>query len=137
MTLPAFFPNVRYVPRILEDGISLEEVCALAQTPCKASGRWTQRQIVIQPDDTPFVQAEPGDWAKVKIGTPADLNERDSARWALGVLAYLLFDGVARASVKGLPWSRVAMPTGPAPKSVRPLTNAERQRRHRQLSREA
>lgn len=66
-----------------------------------------------------------------QITVPAALNDRDAARYALTVLAYSLFDGVARASVAGQPWSRPAAPKG-RPKLGRARSNAERQHAYRQ-----
>lgn len=133
MSLPLFFPNVKYVKSIDRSGaITLEQLCEKAQTRCQAIGRWTQRPVVISKasDSPPWVNAEPGDWATVEIGVPPLGNDVKEARWALGVLAFVIFDGVARASVHGQEWARIEKPRGPSP-TGRALSNAERQRKFR------
>lgn len=106
MSLPVFFPAVRYVPKIEGQTIPLHQLCTLAGESCEAIGAWTQRPIVLCDNTTPALISEPGDWGAVKIVTPIGLSQQDQARWALGALAHVLFDGVARATVKGKKWSR-------------------------------
>jgi hypothetical protein len=98
-------------------------------------GRWVNREIIVvrasEPGEESIV-CEPGDWQKVLIATPANCaGEVASARWALGALAYAVFDGVARASIAGQAWARAAVPPGPSPASRAPMSNAQRQQRFR------
>lgn len=134
MTLPVFFPQPRYVAELPRLGaLPLAELCLQAGVPCAALGAWTQRPVVLADGgQAPWIKAEPGDWGTVEIGVPAQrMSPRTRAQWALGALAYVLFDGVARASIAGAAWAETEAPRGPAPASKRPLTNAERQRRLR------
>ena len=96
-------------------------------------GAWTQRPVVLADGgEAPWIKAEPGDWGLVEIGVPAKrASPMARAQWALGALAYVLFDGVARASISGAAWAKAEMPRGASPAAKRPLTNAERQRRLR------
>ena len=141
MTLPVFFPHPRYVKSLPRDGaLPLADVCALAGVPCAALGAWTQRPILMtvladgdaQDGAQPWIQLEPGDWGAVALGIPAKrATPAARAQWALGALAYVLFDGVARVSIAGAAWARAEAPRGAVPAAQRPLTNAERQRRLR------
>jgi hypothetical protein len=135
MPLPLFFPAVRYKPSIAEDGrVSLEAICDEAGVHCGAVGAWTQRAVrIVEGGEKGWILAEPGSWGTVEIGVPQSdwATSRRRARWALGAMAYMLFDGVARASIAGQQWVRVAVPPGRAPSEGLALSNAERQRRHR------
>lgn len=112
---PLFLPIPEIVSCLPAEGgdfVSLKELCALAQTPCKASGAWTQRPIRWIRSGvagSALVEPEPG---RAQISVPEHLSDRDAARYALTVLAYSLFDLVARASVAGQPWSRPASQRG-------------------------
>ena len=103
MALPLFFPTIKYVKRLdRSSAMPLEALCALAGVPCHALGRWTQRPVILcdaAPDGEPWIRAEPGDWNAVEVGLPLLPNNVARARWALGALAFAVFDGVARASV--------------------------------------
>lgn len=139
MSLPVFFPPVRFQRAIVESGIPLSALCQLAGLHCKAIGRWVNREIVVRQANASAEESivcEPGDWQKVLIATPIGVaNDQARARWALGALAFAIFDGVARASIAGQPWARAAMPRGPStPKRVA-MSNAQRQRRWRQRER--
>lgn len=105
----------------------------MANTQCEALGAWTQRPIVLSDskDQPPWLWAEPGDWGAVHIGAPLMSNPVRQARWALGALAYVLFDGVARASVNAKEWARIERPRGRQQQARRAKTNAERQGRFR------
>lgn len=136
MALPLFFPDVRYVPRLSRDGaMTLEELCELASVRCQALGAWVRRPVIlleVAPGAKPWIQAEPGGWGAVQIGVPRTKGSKHAARWALGALAYSgLFDQVARASVFGQDWARIEVSRGRRPDGLRPLSNSERQRRHR------
>jgi len=105
----------------------------MAGVECRAFGKWVNRPVVIRASgDVARIAAEPGDWGAVEITMPASIrSKREQARFALGALAYSLFDGVARASVAGHEWSRASMPRGRRPGTARPKTNSERQRAFR------
>ena len=131
MSLPIFFPAPIYVRQIRGRGRgrSIEQLCQLAGVQCRAIGNWVNRRVVIRVmGDRISVAAEPGDWGTVAITIPESIVvEQEQARFALGALAYSLFDGVARASVAGQAWSRAATPPGRRPGAARPKSNAERQ----------
>lgn len=131
MPLPLFFPPVRYVKALDRSAaVPLERLCAMAGASCKASGAWTQRPVIVRDAGhaTPWIHAEPGEWNAVEIGVPSLKSDRERARWALGAMAFMLFDGVARASIAGEPWARIARPRGRSPASRRPRSVAERVR---------
>ena len=139
MPLPVFFPPTRYVQTLPRTGaLPLAQLCAQAGVACAALGGWTLRPIVLADGgQTPWIKAEPGDWGVVEIGVPAKrATPAARAQWALGALAYVLFDGVARASIAGAEWARAEVPKGALPARQRPLSNAERQRRSRANRRE-
>ena len=131
MALPAFFPSIRYVPHLVGETTSIAKVCADAGVECAAIGEWAQRPLMVLEGEAPSITSEPSDWGVVKIVAPLGLTQRNRARWALGAMAYALFDGVARASIANQNWTRVALPRGRKPGSQKPLTTAERQTRHR------
>ena len=139
MSLPVFFPPVRFQQSVSERGVPLTAICAMAGVPCKALGRWVNREIIVQQaaaQGEESIVCEPGDWQKVLVVTPVDVgSDRARARWALGALAFAVFDGVARASIAGQPWARAALPRGPATSRRAPLSNAQRQQRWRQRGR--
>ena len=111
----------------------LDELCRVAGVECRAFGHWRKRPVVIRAQGAAIrANAEPGDWGAVEVVVPGNVrSERERARLALGVLAYSLFDGVARASIAGCAWSRAAMPRGRRPGTARARTNTERQREYR------
>lgn len=138
MALPLFFPPVRYVKTIdRKNAIPLDSLCDLARTRCEAFGSWTQRLIVMHDAEgrEPWLLAEPGDWGAVEIGVPSLGSTVAKARWALGALAFVLFDGVARATLQGKEWARIERPRGRPSHGGRALTNAERQHRFRSKTR--
>ncbi len=131
MTLPAFFPSIRYVPHLPGETTPLAKVCAHAGVECAAIGEWAQRPLMVLEGETPSITSEPSDWGVVRLVAPLGLTPRDRARWSLGAMAYALFDGVARASIANQEWTRVAFPRGRKPGSQKALTTAKRQARHR------
>lgn len=133
MSLPVFFPAPVYVRQIRGRSRTISELCQIAGVECRAFGNWVNRPVVIRASgDITRIAAEPGDWGAVEITMPASIHsEREQARFALGALAYSLFDGVARASVAGHEWSRAALPRGRRPGTARPQSNSERQRAFR------
>lgn len=131
MSLPVFFPQPIYRPSLPSDqDQALSDVCAQAGAPCRASGAWTRRPIRILRGPVFTIEAEPGYQGRVQITVPASYSNQRAARLALGALAYALFDGVARASIKNEAWRRAAAPVG-RPKSPTALNGAERQKRWR------
>ena len=88
------------------------------------------RKIYIRQADKITIMREPGTIGTVAI-TLNELDEKASATLALGILAYVVFDYVARESVRGRPEMKTAPPRGRPPKP-RVLNGAERQRRWRE-----
>ena len=134
MSLPAFWPTPKYRPFVSPDGaIPLYDLCDRAGVPCKASGEWTRRAVVMVPsdDDDGSITVDVAH-GTVAIGVPMHWGGTDvqDARYALGALAYGLFDLVARESIKGQPWAQIRRPPGPR-RTGTALTNTERQRRYR------
>ena len=114
-------------------GLPLEALCAQAGTGCAAIAAWAQRPIGLKDGgSTPWIAAEPGDWGAVHVGVPSSrATGQARAQWALGALAYVLFDGVARASIAGASWAKVERPPGAAPANRRARSVAERLRARR------
>ncbi len=140
MSLPVFFPAPIYVPAIENRGgaLSLEQLCLWAGVECQGVGRWIQRPVVIRAGNALLVRSEPSDYGAVEVTLPVSVaGEREQARWALGAMAYSVFDQVARASVAGQAWARAALPPGRRPGGARPKTLAERQRAFRVARRAA
>jgi hypothetical protein len=131
MSIPLFFPPVRYVPRLAltSRATTLRALCASAGVACKASGPWTERVVDVLPGKALEMVAEPGDGAPVQIAVPPG-NGRQRARLALAAMAYGLHDLVARQSIRGEPWTRIALPRGRIPSGTA-LSARERQRRFR------
>ena len=130
MSIPLFLPLATVVPALeLRRPITLQQLCADAGVRVRASGAWTQRRVEIVKGRSLSVTAEPGDNGQVKIAL-AHTTDQSDARTALAVMAYVLHDLVAKESIRGASWSRVALPRG-RPKTGQALTLAERQRRFR------
>jgi hypothetical protein len=134
----AFFPPARIVASLDTRGaITLRELLERAGAPCRASGRWTERPVVLVPGSAD-IEREPGDWGAVRIGVPsrmapraaAPATSRAMARHACLAMAYGLMDIVARESLRGLPWAKPAAPRG-RPRSGTTMTNAQRQAAYR------
>lgn len=129
-----YYPVPRYVVKIAgDDGITLRQLCTTSGVPCRASGDGTERQVELVLDSEPFIQAQPGGWGPVSIGVPSRFSRspRAAARYALGAMAYGLFDGVARESIKNEPWSKVEVLGRRKSSGGRAMTPAERQRKQR------
>lgn len=138
MALPLFFPPVRYVKCIdASHAVSIELLCQMADTRCEAFGPWTQRPVVLRDamNTSPSMEAEPGDWGTVQICAPYPKEKIRQARWALGALAFVLFDGVARATVAGKTWAKIERLRGRSKDARRPRNIAERQERFRSRAR--
>ena len=133
MSLPVFFPAPIYVRQIRGRSRTIAELCRAAGVECRAFGNWVNRPVVTHAiGNSTRIAAEPGDWGAVEITMPTSVKSgQEQARFALGALAYSLFDGVARASVAGHEWSRAALPRGRRPGAARPKSNAERQQAFR------
>jgi len=135
MKLPLFFPHPTYVAKLPRRGaLPLAKVCALAGVACRATGRWTERLVIMDSDDKlpqGAVWAEPsGGTVRIMVPSAYNGSGRARARYALGVLAYVLFDLVSRESIRGEDWTTINAPVG-RPRAVRALNGAERQRRFR------
>lgn len=111
MSIPLFFNPPTYVKSIPtldgDDEVSLFDLCGKLATPCRASGAWIQRPVYLRKDSTlhsPLIFAEPRN-GPVLIILPESLWEN---RWqiALSIMAYAMFDLVARQSIIGQPWNR-------------------------------
>jgi len=127
MSTPLFFPSPRYRRSLPTAGaVSVRELCALAGVPCRASGGWTERPVVVVRADAYAIEAQPGGWGAVRILVPRSLGRGEVHRHALAALAFGLMDPVARQSIRGQPWARPAMPRG------RPATGTARSSRERQ-----
>jgi hypothetical protein len=131
MSIPLFFPAVRYVPRLALSprATTLRALCESAGVACKASGAWTERIVDVVAAQALEIAAEPGDGAPVRISVPPG-NRRHRARLALAAMAYGLHDLVARQSIRGESWTRIALPRGRIPSGAA-LSTRERQRRFR------
>ena len=133
MATPIFFPPPHYeiAPgRARTKLYRLHALCAAAGVPCRASGDWIRRRVFVRTGGEYDICVQPGYCGDVVVTVPAG-EEKPAARQALAVLAYGLFDGVARESIRGAPWARPAAPPG-RPRSGRAKTTAERQRAFRQ-----
>ncbi len=135
MALPLFFPiptiiSARITLRGSEQTLSLRELCKAAGCECRATGEWTNRPVVIDTSRTDYIEIGQADWMPVRIGVVSTAKPIEQARYALGAMAYAVFDVVARQSIAGLAWSRVASARGRPPLS-KALTGAQRQRRFR------
>ncbi len=108
---------------------TVRSLCAAAGIECRASGAWIERPIDVRRDRPFDFCAEPGGYGKVRITLPAS-DPVTAARDALCVLAYGLHDLVAKESIRGQTWSRVAPPLG-RPKQRKSMPGKERQRRFR------
>lgn len=130
MSTPLFFPIVSYAPHLpLNNPLTVSELCAMAGVRCRASGAWTKRQVEVVFGNRIQVIAEPGDWGNVQIVVKIK-SKVEGYRFALAIMAYSIQDLVAKESIKGTPWSRIAIPRG-RPKTGQALTTKERQRRFR------
>ena len=133
MATPIFFPPARYEiapDRARARLYRLHALCAAAGVPCRASGDWVRRRVFVRTGGEYEICAQPGYCGDVVVTVPAG-EEKPAARQALAALAYGLFDGVARESIRGAPWARPAAPPG-RPRRGQAKTTAERQRAFRQ-----
>lgn len=132
MAVPLFFPPVQYVPSLPSAGAqSVRQLCEIAGIECRASGAWCDRQVSWETGGPMHIKATPGSRGAVHITLPKPLAPVQLARELLVVMAYGVFDGVARESVRGVDWSRNITPRG-RPKLARAKSNAQRQRAWRE-----
>jgi hypothetical protein len=111
------------------DSRTVEELCREAGIACRVTGPSTKRTINLRYSKTVKACREPGLAGTVTLGLPETVPHK-RAVLALGVLAYSVFDYVARESLRGLPESRPSAPRG-RPRKPQPLTGAERQKNWR------
>jgi len=145
MSIPLFFPPPHYVKSLprTETGnaYSLLSLCESIGIPCRASGDWVGRKVIIEFDTSIAnltITAEPGSQGSVQVTIP----EKDRAhgnKIALAAMAYAMHDLVAKQSIVNQQWNKLAPKKG-RPKTSRPKTNKERQqklRRKQQLNQQA
>ena len=140
MSMPLFFPMPMPVAQLdnLDKALTLAEICQLAGVPCRASGPWTKRRVVMTSGETALILAEAAPRTGVMVQVPRHFlgghlkqNSRiKQARYVLAALAYGAMDLVARESVRGALWARPGTPRG-RPRTGKALSNCERQRRFR------
>ena len=154
MSIPLFLPQPTYVKLPLTNAgelITLKELCEKLKTPCRASGLWVDRLVRIiliennlktendlntnnlnKKTTLPLIEKESGDWGEVRITLLSKQFKSQTKiyQMALGIMAYSVFDLVARESIRGLPWAKVSAPKG-KPRARSPLSSKERQRRFR------
>lgn len=129
--LPAVLPKVRIVKRVSRGRqLTVGLLCRAAGIECKVTGPAVGRRIYLYRSGEIDVAREPGSFGAVAVGLPEG-NDRDCAVLALGLLAYSVFDYVARESMRGRPEARFSLSVG-RPRKARPLSGAERQRRWRE-----
>lgn len=138
MSIPFLLPIPTIVSfQLAVDGelLPLATLCERAGVACRASGAWIERKVrlITESDRNEIsVQKEAGDWGEVRIFMPPQKNKQDAYRLALSVMAYSVFDYVARESIRHAEWRKIPSPKGRVKNSLKaPLTNAERQRLHR------
>ncbi len=134
MSFPAFWPTPQYLPFVPSDGaIPIHELCERAGLPCKASGEWAKCLIIVvrcNDDDGHVVVDVTKGLIRVEVPKRWGGTDALDARYALGALAYSLFNLVARESIKGQEWAKIARSPGPR-RSGAALTSRERQQRYR------
>ena len=131
MSTPLAFPAPRYVKRLKPPSgdCSLRRLCRVAGVNCRASGPWTQRVVWVVWGPVTQITAEASPRTGVEIHVAGKTTAVVRARYALAAMAYLLMDGVARESLRGVSWARPAPKPG-RPKTGRALSVSERQRRY-------
>ena len=143
MSIPLFFPPPIYRAITPSTGgvtVPIRALCELAGARCKASGDWTRRPVELVSggaNSAIRIEAAPGGWGLVRITLPFDrVNQQPAARLALAAMAFAVMDPVCRQSIANEVWARPSAPRG-RPKSSAAMSNAERQRRFREKSRNA
>lgn len=130
MSIPLFFRPATIVEHLdARRGRPVRDWLARAGAPCRASGAWVERRVVVV-RGAALVERQPGEWGNVRIGVPRGLDPRAEARLVVGALAYGIGDLVCRESLRGAPWARPRPPRG-RPRSGAALSGRERQRAFR------
>ena len=129
--IPVNLPPTSVVA-IAPDGEShtVESLCREAGIACRVTGPSTQRRVNLRYGRIITACREPGASGTVTLELPERVPHK-RALLALGVLAYSVFDYVARESMRGLPESRPSTPRG-RPRKPLPVPGAERQRAWRE-----
>jgi hypothetical protein len=129
--LPALLPQAQIVRRALRQGrrLTVEALCRELAIECRVTGPCIKRKVYVRQASELVVEREPGAMGTVSMGLNRS-GKKDQAVLALGILAYVVFDYVARESVRGLPEMKTSPPVG-RPRKTRILSGAERQRRWR------
>ena len=132
--IPAMFPPAKLVVEVPRgSATTVESLCRQAGIECRVTGPSASRVVYLRSSPHLEVHQEPGNSGAVSVGLPGELPRNDPRKAAtrvLAVLAYVVFDYAARESVRGWPEMLVSLPRG-RPRSPRPMTGAERQRRWR------
>jgi len=128
--IPAMFPPASIAVTIPRGQThTIETLCRQAGIECRVTGPSASRVIYLRRTPRLEIHRKPGLMGPVSVGSP-EKKPRERAVLALAVLAYVVFDYAARESVRGWSEMRVSLPLG-RPRSPRPMTGAERQRRWR------
>lgn len=128
--IPVFLPKVKIVTKVrMGREFTIEKLCQLAKIECKATGPSIRRIVSIFDSDELVIEREPGELGKVGIGLKTLAKKAEI--FALGVLAYAVFDYAARETMRDLPESKSVFPVG-RPRKPRALSGAERQGRYRE-----
>ena len=130
--LPAILPKVKIVKQARLEGrvLTVHSLCDMAKIECRVTGPSTERKVFLKVGDHIEATREPGPMGVVTLTLPPG-DDKSRSCLALGILAYSVFDYVARESMRGRPEAKSALPLG-RPRKVHPATGAERQRRWRQ-----
>jgi hypothetical protein len=132
--LPALMPAVQIVAKVPR-GLprTVGSLCREAGIDCCVTGPAVERKVYLNAGKI-AVAREPGSLGTVSMILPPvhQSDERKRAILALGILAYAVFDYVARESLRGRPEAKMAMPLG-RPRKAHSMSGAERQRRWRAI----
>jgi hypothetical protein len=130
--LPALMPKVQIVAKApLGLPYTIGSLCREAEIECRVTGPAVERKVYLNKGSL-GVAREPGSLGVVSMTLPTFKSDepRKRAVLALGILAYAVFDYVARESLRGRPEAQMALPVG-RPRKARSMNGAERQRRWR------
>lgn len=130
MSLPVFFQSPAVESRLPRGGrrTTLADLCRQAGIPMRVTGLGARRPIYVSSAPRLAAVRMPGKLGPVWVAAPGSAARRSLL--VLGVLAYAVFDYGARECLRGRPEARAAAGPG-RPLVPRPLSVAERQRRHR------
>jgi hypothetical protein len=128
--LPLIMPEVEIVKKVIAGRRStVRTLCREAGIECRVTGPAAERRIHLRSAVQLEASREPGSFGSVSIGMP-ETRRKERAILGLGILAYAVFDYVARESMRGRSESEFSAPLG-RPRKARILSGAERQRRWR------